>query len=57
MIRLSALLMCLALAACGADGEPIAPSVNGGVTINQNGIHPSASVGLSKGRLSLWLGL
>ncbi|MGC3939130.1 hypothetical protein ACOTTU_15110 [Roseobacter sp. EG26] len=57
MIRLATVMMVLTLAACGADGEPIAPRVNGGVTIDQNGIYPSASVGLSKGPLSLWLGL
>ncbi|WP_299673989.1 hypothetical protein [uncultured Roseobacter sp.] len=45
------------LAGCGADGEPVTPQINGGVTINNNGIHPSASVGLGKGPLSIWLGL
>ncbi|GFE48853.1 hypothetical protein So717_06060 [Roseobacter cerasinus] len=45
------------LAACGADGEPVAPQINGGVTINNSGIHPSASVGVGKGPLSIWLGL
>ncbi|MGZ2259003.1 hypothetical protein [Roseobacter sp. A03A-229] len=45
------------LAACGADGEPVTPQINGGVTINQNGIYPSASVGVGKGPLSVWLGL
>lgn len=45
------------LAACGADGEPVTPQINGGVTINNSGIHPSASVGVGKGPLSIWLGL
>ncbi len=45
------------LAACGADGEPVTPQINGGVTINQNGIYPSASIGVGKGPLSVWLGL
>ncbi|MCV3272168.1 hypothetical protein [Roseobacter sinensis] len=45
------------LAGCGADGEPVTPQINGGVTINQNGIYPRASVGVGKGPLSVWLGL
>lgn len=57
MTRLTLLLLCTALAACGVDGEPVAPQVNGSVTINQNGIYPSASVGVGKGPLSVWLGL
>lgn len=57
MKRLTALLICTLLAACGVDGEPVRPSINGGVTINQNGIYPSASVGVGKGPISVWLGL
>lgn len=57
MKRLIALAMCTALGACGADGEPVTPSINGGVTINKNGIYPSASVGVGRGPLSVWLGL
>ncbi|WP_299403394.1 hypothetical protein [uncultured Roseobacter sp.] len=57
MRLLAPLMICGLLAACGADGEPVTPSVNGGVTINQNGIYPRASVGVGKGPLSIWLGL
>ncbi|MDW3183043.1 MULTISPECIES: hypothetical protein [unclassified Roseobacter] len=57
MTRLTLILLCTALAACGVDGEPVAPQVNGSVTINQNGIYPSASVGVGKGPISVWLGL
>ncbi|MDW3225090.1 MAG: hypothetical protein R8G34_19750 [Paracoccaceae bacterium] len=57
MKRLMALALCTGLGACGADGEPVTPSINGGVTINKNGIYPSASVGVGRGPLSVWLGL
>jgi hypothetical protein len=46
-----------ALAACGADGEPVRPSVNAGVSVTPSGVYPSASVGVSKGPLSVFLGL
>ncbi|WP_187430286.1 hypothetical protein ROLI_007640 [Roseobacter fucihabitans] len=51
------LMFCAGLAACGVDGEPVTPTLNGGVSINQNGIYPSASVGLGRGPLSIRLGL
>ena len=57
MIRLTVLLLCTALTACGADGEPVSPRINGGVTISEHGIYPSASVGVGKGPISVWLGL
>lgn len=57
MKRLTALLFCGFLAACGADGEPVTPSFNGGVTIDGSGIRPSASVGVGKGPISVRLGL
>ncbi|MEP2641844.1 hypothetical protein [Roseobacter sp.] len=57
MKNIIAMALCGLLAACGADGEPVAPQFNGGVTITPNGISPSASVGFGKGPLSVWLGL
>jgi hypothetical protein len=47
----------LALAGCGADGEPVRPTANAGVSINSNGIYPSARVGVSTGPFWLSLGL
>jgi hypothetical protein len=53
-------IMCAALSllsACGIDGEPVQPSVNAGVAITPNGVYPAASVGISQGPLSIFLGL
>lgn len=45
------------LAGCGADGEPVQPSVNAGVSITPDGVYPSVGVGLSQGPVSIFLGL
>ncbi len=45
------------LAACGADGEPVRPSVNAGVSITPSGVHPSASVGTRVGPVNVSIGL
>ena len=58
MIRLTGALLALAmLAACGADGAPVRPPLNGGVTISNSGIYPSARIGLDRGPVSLRVGL
>nr|WP_130403377.1 hypothetical protein [Thalassococcus sp. S3] len=56
------------LAACGVDGEPRPPEpkqtgnvrVSGsaavGVSVSSNGVHPSGSVGLSRGPVHLSVG-
>lgn len=43
------LLTCLALAACGADGEPVQPTANVGVGVSSSGVHAGGSVGVRKG--------
>lgn len=46
------------LAACGVDGEPVAPpDVDAGVTINSSGIYPSVGVGFNAGPMRIRLGL
>jgi len=45
------------LTACGADGEPVRPSMNAGVTVTSSGVHPSVSVGTKVGPVNLILGL
>ncbi|MEO9650876.1 MAG: hypothetical protein ABJ360_23640 [Roseobacter sp.] len=57
MKKLVVLALFTAVSACGVDGEPLTPTVNGGLSINQNGIYPSASVGVGRGPFSLRLGL
>lgn len=54
-----AMLSLLAIVACGADGEPIKPSVNSNVTLNQNGVRVGSNVSVGKGpfRINLGLGL
>ncbi|WP_298837707.1 hypothetical protein [uncultured Roseobacter sp.] len=58
MIRLTGAVFLMALlAGCGVDGEPVRPTVNGGVTISNSGIYPSASIGLGRGPVSVRVGL
>ncbi len=45
------------LAACGADGEPVRPSMNAGVAVTPGGVHPSVSLGTKVGPVNLILGL
>jgi hypothetical protein len=39
------------------DGEPVRPSLNAGIGVSSSGVHAGGSVGLSKGPLSVSLGL
>lgn len=43
----------LALSACGADGEPVQPTANVGVSVSNSGVHTGASVGVRKGPVSI----
>ncbi len=54
---LIALGLTLALTACGVDGEPVRPSLNAGVGISSSGVHLGGALGVSKGPLSVSLGL
>ena len=51
MIRALALLACLALVGCGADGEPVQPDATIGIGVNSGGIHAGGTVGVSRGPL------
>lgn len=57
MRRVLILLSALAVAACGADGEPITPTANSSVTLSNNGVRIGTNVGLGKGPFKLNLGL
>ena len=57
MKYLMTLPLLLALAACGADGDPIRPSMSTTIGIGDSGIHGSTSVSASKGNVSVTVGL
>ena len=57
MKRLCAILALSVLAACGADGEPIQPSMNTNVGVGQNGVSASTGVTVRKGPFSVGWGL
>ena len=42
-------LLCLGLAGCGADGEPVQPTATVGVGVSSSGVHTGATVGIRKG--------
>lgn len=45
------------LAACGADGEPVQPTLNANVGVSTSGTYVNGGVGVHKGPLSLFLGI
>lgn len=53
---LAALALLTLLAACGADGEPLTPSMNATVGVSGSGVSVGGGVGLHKGPVSLLLG-
>ncbi len=57
MKRIAAILLMLtALSACGADGEPVQPSLNAHVGLSSNGVYAAGGIGLHKGPVSLYMG-
>lgn len=57
MIRVIAFGALVTLAACGADGEPIKPTLNAGVSLGSGGVNTNVSVGARKGPFSVNWGL
>ncbi len=45
------------LAACGADGEPIQPTMSASVGVGSSGTYVGGGVGLRRGGLGVYLGL
>ncbi|WP_299662881.1 argininosuccinate lyase [uncultured Ruegeria sp.] len=45
------------LAGCGADGEPIQPTMNASVGVGSSGTHGAVGVGVRRGGLGVYLGL
>ncbi|WP_051927654.1 hypothetical protein [Ruegeria halocynthiae] len=46
-----------ALAGCGADGEPIHPTMSANVGVGSGGTYVGGGVGLQRGGLGVYLGL
>ncbi|SMX45380.1 hypothetical protein [Actibacterium lipolyticum] len=47
----------LTLAACGADGPPVKPTLNTSIGIGSNGVTTSSSVGVRTGNVAVSVGL
>ena len=45
------------LAGCGADGEPVRPAGGATVTVTPSGVYTGATVGVTKGPVSIGIGL
>ncbi len=57
MIRALAFIGLVVLAACGADGEPITPSLNAGLSVGSSGVNTNVSVGAKSGPVAINIGL
>lgn len=52
----AALGLVVLLAACGADGEPVTPTMNGNIGVSNGDVYGSASVGIYDGPISITIG-
>ncbi|MEQ9260801.1 MAG: hypothetical protein RIG84_17070 [Roseovarius sp.] len=57
MKRIAALCALLVLGACGADGEPVQPSMNTNIGVGTNGVSASTGLRVKKGPFSLGWGV
>ncbi|PUB15442.1 hypothetical protein [Yoonia sediminilitoris] len=57
MKRAVLLIGIMGLASCGADGPPMRPSANVGLSVGSGGVSTNASVGASNGTVSIGVGL
>ena len=57
MTRIAASLGLLILVGCGADGEPVTPSVNTTVSVTPSGVSTSTGVSVRKGPFTLGVSL
>jgi hypothetical protein len=57
MTRFALIAAFAALAACGADGPPMTPNANVGLSLGAGGVSTNASVGATNGMFSVGLGL
>ncbi|WP_439156073.1 hypothetical protein [Yoonia sp.] len=56
MRRLAMIMVVGALSGCGADGAPMRPSANVGLSVGSGGVSPSASVGATNGSVTFGMG-
>jgi hypothetical protein len=57
MKRIALILAIVTVAGCGADGAPMKPTANVGLSLGTGGVNTSASVGASNGTVSVGVGL
>ena len=50
-------LLVVALAACGADGEPVTPTRDATISLSDHGLSGMARVGMNQGPVSVTVGL
>ncbi|MFY2823680.1 argininosuccinate lyase [Ruegeria sp. MALMAid1280] len=58
ILRLGFVLLAgFTLAACGADGEPIQPTMSANIGVGSGGTHVGGGVGVRRGGLGVYLGV
>lgn len=53
---IAASLMSVLLAGCGADGDPVQPTLDANIGIGSSGVNTYGALGLHQGPFSLYLG-
>lgn len=53
----AALISVALLASCGVDGAPVRPAAKAGMTVGTGGVNVGGSVGVSKGPVTISVGL
>ena len=57
MSKVFVVLALIAVAACGADGDPLRPTAGIGIGVGTNGVTTSAQVGAQNSNVSIGIGL
>ncbi|MFZ5964359.1 hypothetical protein ACOXXX_15545 [Thalassococcus sp. BH17M4-6] len=55
-MRILLVLSTLALAACGADGEPVTPKARADVTLSSSGVHLGGGLSVRQGPVTFGVG-
>lgn len=55
-MRIITVLALVAVASCGADGEPVSPFGNAGVSIGSGGVSTHGAVGATAGPVTIAVG-